>query len=167
MDRVESHPGRKGQSSPSQLTLSSGPALRVLVATDGSAFATRAAEFVSKMVGAGTEVRLVTVLSFEFYPHSFWGPPLSDEVDRMSTVARLEAGAFAEVEKILRSTGATVSNAHRFGRVVGEILEEATEWHADLIVVGRQGLTGPSRWVLGSVSESLVTHSKVPVLIVP
>lgn len=165
MDKVEPHPNRR--SDPSRPTLRSGPALRVLIATDGSAIATRAAEFVSKIVGAGTEVRLITVLSFEFYPHSFWGPPLSDEIDRMSKVVRLEAGAFAEARKILQNTGADVSNVHRFGRVADEIIEEATDWQADVIIVGRQGLSGPSRWVLGSVSESLVTHSKVPVLIVP
>lgn len=39
------------------------------------------------------------------------------------------------------------------------IVDSASEWGADLIVVGSHGRTGIKRWVLGSVAESVVRHA--------
>jgi nucleotide-binding universal stress UspA family protein len=52
------------------------------------------------------------------------------------------------------------------GDVVVEILREATEIGADLIVVGSHGRTGLSRALLGSVSEGITRRAQVPVLTV-
>jgi nucleotide-binding universal stress UspA family protein len=46
------------------------------------------------------------------------------------------------------------------------ILEAAAELQPDLIVVGTQGLTGLAHFLLGSVAEHIVRHSRVPVLTV-
>lgn len=47
------------------------------------------------------------------------------------------------------------------------ILEVANEWNTDLIVIASHGRTGISRFLMGSVAESVLRHSKCPVLIVP
>ena len=44
------------------------------------------------------------------------------------------------------------------------ILEHLNEKRYDLIVMGTHGRTGISKWVLGSVAEKVVRHSKVPVM---
>jgi nucleotide-binding universal stress UspA family protein len=49
---------------------------------------------------------------------------------------------------------------------VDAILERAKQWPADLVVVGSHGRTGLARFVLGSVSESILHHSSVPTLVV-
>lgn len=48
-----------------------------------------------------------------------------------------------------------------------EINMIAKEWEADLIVMGTHGRTGLSYLILGSVSEYVIKHSAVPVLVVP
>ncbi|ACB52040.1 unknown [Crocosphaera subtropica ATCC 51142] len=46
------------------------------------------------------------------------------------------------------------------------VKETAQDWQADLIVVGRRGLTGVSEMLLGSVSNYIVHHSPCSVLVV-
>lgn len=47
------------------------------------------------------------------------------------------------------------------------IVETARTWEADLIVIASHGRSGLTRVLLGSVAESVLRHSKCPVLIVP
>lgn len=48
-----------------------------------------------------------------------------------------------------------------------EILKTSETWGADVIVMGTHGRTGLKHLLLGSISEYIVRHSKVPVLVVP
>ncbi|HRN47153.1 MAG TPA: universal stress protein [Niabella sp.] len=48
-----------------------------------------------------------------------------------------------------------------------EIVMIAKNWEADLIVMGTHGRTGLSYLILGSVSEYVIKHSAVPVMVVP
>jgi nucleotide-binding universal stress UspA family protein len=50
--------------------------------------------------------------------------------------------------------------------VTEKIVAEINEGHPDLVVMGRQGVHGIER-VIGSVSEHVLHHSKVPLLLVP
>ena len=47
------------------------------------------------------------------------------------------------------------------------ILKVATEWEADLIVLGTHGRTGLSHLFMGSVAENVIRHSTKPLFIVP
>ncbi len=53
------------------------------------------------------------------------------------------------------------------GKAADEILKQAAECGADLIVMATHGHTGPARFLLGSVTERVLRHSKIPVLAVP
>jgi nucleotide-binding universal stress UspA family protein len=52
------------------------------------------------------------------------------------------------------------------GRVADEIVKQATQWSADLIVMGTHGRRGLKRLALGSDAELVVRQSHVPVLLV-
>ena len=46
------------------------------------------------------------------------------------------------------------------------ILDQATAWEADVIVLGSHGRTGVTRVLLGSVSDSVSRHAPCSVVIV-
>ena len=52
------------------------------------------------------------------------------------------------------------------GSASDEIVRFATEHHADLIVIGTHGRSGPMQLLLGSVAQSVVRHAPCPVLTV-
>lgn len=52
------------------------------------------------------------------------------------------------------------------GNVSDTIVEDATEWHADLIVIGSHGRTGMDRMFLGSVAEKVVNRAPCSVDVV-
>jgi nucleotide-binding universal stress UspA family protein len=53
------------------------------------------------------------------------------------------------------------------GEVKETILNIANEWDADSIVAGTHGRKGLNRLLMGSMAESILRDSSVPVLIVP
>lgn len=139
--------------------------MRVLVAVDGSAPALRACEVLTKLLPAGSEVMLLTVLSYSDYPYSLIGGHLSDERQRME-MARFELkSAQTDARAVLEDAGFRVVVVHRFGYPPDEIVSELTDHGADLVVLGRRGLRGPARW-LNSVSQRVMHRTDTPVLLV-
>ena len=53
------------------------------------------------------------------------------------------------------------------GHPLEDILKTAESFEADLIVIGTHGRTGLQHLLMGSVAESVVRHSKIPVMVVP
>lgn len=52
------------------------------------------------------------------------------------------------------------------GRVANSIVEEATDWNADILIIGTHGRRGFSHILMGSVAENIVRISPIPVLLV-
>ncbi|HYH78717.1 MAG TPA: universal stress protein [Longimicrobium sp.] len=59
------------------------------------------------------------------------------------------------------------AGAVRTGEAAGEILAEAAEWKADLVVVGTHGRRGVPRLLLGSVAETVLRRASTSVLVIP
>ena len=66
-----------------------------------------------------------------------------------------------------RSLPAGVEPRVRVGEAAHEIVDEAAEWEADLVVLGTHGRGGVRRMLLGSVAEAVVRSAPCPVLVVP
>jgi nucleotide-binding universal stress UspA family protein len=62
--------------------------------------------------------------------------------------------------------GLSVRWTQHFGDAGVDICETATEWQADLIVIGRRGRTGLQEALLGSVSNHVMHHAPCTVMIV-
>lgn len=92
---------------------------------------------------------------------SFDSPP---DAEKMMEEAR------QTLDDIARTipTGVTVEKHVRFGtrEPVNEIVEEANNVSADLIVIATHGYSGLKRVLLGSTAERVVRHAPCPVLVV-
>jgi nucleotide-binding universal stress UspA family protein len=73
------------------------------------------------------------------------------------------------VERIaseMRCAGFKVETAVEVGDIREKIIDCASDWDADLIVVGSHGRSGIPRFLLGSVAEFVARHAKCSVEIV-
>ena len=156
-----SHTGREGARSTPRWPQ------RALLATDGSAHSIRAAEALAETVHRDSTVRLVTVAGLEYAPYDDkWGQ-LSDEPERQAELKRASKTAFEEAQEHLKRTGCRIETSVRLGNATEQIMFEIHNFKPDLVVVGRAGRRKFERLLLGSVSEHLIKHSPVPVLVVP
>lgn len=63
-----------------------------------------------------------------------------------------------------------IDKVYRFtpeGEPAPEIIRIAEEWGANLIVLGTHGRSGITRLFSGSVTEHVLKHSEIPVLVAP
>ncbi|CAM3952854.1 universal stress protein [Roseateles saccharophilus] len=142
---------------------------RILVPTDGSVTSEKGLdEAISLAKLTGGHIRLLNV------------------VDAMPVVVDADAfaGYSAEILPLLREGGQIVLDRARqrvaaagvqvdtcLREVMAErvheiVLEEATGWKADLIVIGTHGRRGVKRMLLGSDAEQILRTANVPVLLV-
>lgn len=71
------------------------------------------------------------------------------------------------VEHIAGNAGVPCSKVILKGHPSDELLRYSEQSRANLLVMGSIGKSGLNRFLLGSVAEKVVQHTKVPVLIVP
>jgi nucleotide-binding universal stress UspA family protein len=71
-----------------------------------------------------------------------------------------------QAAKKLKAAGFKVDTSVKAGDAPRQIIRAASEWHADLIVVGSQGLTGLKRIMIGSVSDFVARKARCSVQIV-
>lgn len=139
--------------------------MKIVMAFDGSEPSTRALQEALRLARAA-HATLTVVIVIEEPPVSVFGQlaGLSPEYFR----AQLEesaAQADVAARQLATQSGLDVGIHTRRGRPVDEILDAARD--ADMIIVGTHGHRGMDRVLLGSVAETLVRRSSIPVLVVP
>jgi nucleotide-binding universal stress UspA family protein len=119
---------------------------KILLACDGSRHAASAANIVAAMASPGSTVRVITVQSYEFASYTGeWGP-LSDEPQRQERLKSIINQVFDEPLELLGQTDCEIQRTTRLGNPAEQILAEVDEWKPNLVVVGRAGLGGMSRF---------------------
>jgi nucleotide-binding universal stress UspA family protein len=157
-------------------TISNGAPIRprrILIATDLSAASQAALKFASKISPPGSDVRIVSVAENPrtLIPLGSSSAAVLDTArqellqDATSAVTRASAD-FARTD--VRLDTDVIDLEKRGGDLVHGLLDCAHAWRADLLVLGADEHHGwLSRWVNGTVSESLAKLSHCPTLIVP
>ncbi|HUL68109.1 MAG TPA: universal stress protein, partial [Burkholderiaceae bacterium] len=80
---------------------------------------------------------------------------------------RLLADAKARVEAAgVETEFALLEGKEPADKTARLLVQDATKWDADLIVIGTHGRTGLARFVLGSVAESVIRTAQRPVLLI-
>ncbi|MEO7144906.1 MAG: universal stress protein [Bryobacteraceae bacterium] len=146
-----------------------GTGMKILLATDGARSSLGAARSVAERPWpAGTEVRILNAVELvvPLFEAPYFDPgamePLREEAMERSQQA------MAATEKIIADAGLPVSEALSvlLESAKEVILKEASEWGADLIVVGSHGHHGIGDFLLGSVSEAVAMHSECSVEVI-
>jgi nucleotide-binding universal stress UspA family protein len=146
-------------------------ASRVLYATDGSSSAGHAEEVLRWPIFAQATVRVLSVAEVVRPWHTGLAPTVYRQVleaysDELSA-AKVEQEAIARAAADrLTTAGRSAEAKLRIGDAAAQIVEEATTWPADLIVLGSRGHTGLTRVVLGSVARNVLQGSQSSVLII-
>jgi nucleotide-binding universal stress UspA family protein len=144
------------------------PYARILVPTDGSELAREAAtQALALAASTGAAVVFLTV------NEPFHLLTTSTEMIE-ATREQYERQAEAHAEQILKEAGEAASDAgvpfitvRKWGEdPYLDIIDVAHERRCDLIAMGSHGRRGLSAVLLGSVTNKVLTHSSIPVLVV-
>lgn len=145
--------------------------MRVLLAVDGSECSEAAIrEVAGRSWPADTEIRVITALELPLAPTSeTWALP-PEYFDKLDQAVREQAEAIKDAA-MLKLPGCGVPSTKITGNILpgspkAVILEEAERWDADLIVLGSHGYGLWQRFLLGSVSQAVVSHAKCSVEVV-
>jgi nucleotide-binding universal stress UspA family protein len=152
---------------------------RILVATDGSAVCEGAVDRAIELSGSlGAQLLVLTVATgadVSAADLESARDPLGAAEEATMAVSR-RASRPAVEEAVAQATAAaqrcvTAGVAARAvvweGPAADSVLAAADAERADLIVVGSHCRGGVGRMLLGSVSDHVVRHSRVPVMVVP
>jgi nucleotide-binding universal stress UspA family protein len=131
----------------------------ILVPLDGSELAERALTYataLSTRTGAG-----ITLLRAAM-SHTLAGV---DPRERKQGAIQEAEQYLERVAMPLRARGFRCETRVPYGHAADCIAEEGRLDNSDLIVMASHGRSGPGRWILGSVTASVVASSVVPVLV--
>ncbi len=127
----------------------------------GKKAATRAVELAK--LGGGL-VRLLNVQSL--LPATFMEyVPVDFDAGQMERAKKALAALQADLEKETSTHPGLISAVARLGGTYPEILDEATQWGADLIVIGSHR-PGMATFLLGSTAKTVVSHATCSVLVI-
>jgi nucleotide-binding universal stress UspA family protein len=143
---------------------------KILLATDASKDATRAAQMASDLANvSGSELHVLHVGNMK----DFHIAPGAEQTfaSRSGTYGEIQEKAEKTLEDAVRQVeeaGGTVAQGQvRLGDPDDEIIRFCEEQGGfGLIVIGSRGLGPVKRKLMGSVSESVVRHAHCPVLVV-
>lgn len=133
---------------------------RILVPLDGSPLAEAV---LSQVIELATLRKAEIVLLRVALAHTILG---TDPVEAQVRVVEEAQAYLAKIETNLVTQGLAVKSVVRYGRAADEILDHARTGGVEMIAMSTHGRGGVRRWVLGSVAETVVRHSPVPVLLV-
>jgi nucleotide-binding universal stress UspA family protein len=143
--------------------------MRILLAIDGSPCSDVAVEEVARRPWPeGSTVKVLTTFEMPVPPTpEGWAIP-ANFYDEMDVALRKQARNIVDrAIQTLKANKSFVADASLLpGPPSTVILEEAEAWRADLIVLGSHGYSAWKRFLLGSVSQAVVSHAKCSVEVV-
>jgi len=143
---------------------------KMLVAYDGSEASKKAIDLVCKCANKEDEITLLTVVPAELAESSFTRMLLPtidlSEIVKSGSFKQKAMESLTKIKKDIDSKVSKVSIAVEAGDPADEILLSAKKYNANIIVVGYKGYGKEGRFLLGSVTDKVVRHATVSVLVV-
>ena len=145
--------------------------MKILLAVNGSSCSDAAVEEIGRRPwpqGSSVKVLNAFDLPLAATPEG-WAIP-QNYFEEMDEAVRTRARSIVDraLAQLKKSDNKTITIDGQFipGSPRAVILDEAESWGADLIVVGSHGYSRWERLLLGSVSQSVVSHAKCSVEVV-
>jgi nucleotide-binding universal stress UspA family protein len=138
--------------------------VNILVAIDGSEASQRAFDRALDIAKAGNaSLHAAYIVETGL----FSSLPADNTVEIMYNVLKHEGDSVLARAKGQAATAAVTFTPHiKFGHAGSEVISLAEKINADLIIVGSHGKSQTDRLLIGSVSNFVVTHSKVSTMVV-
>jgi nucleotide-binding universal stress UspA family protein len=137
---------------------------RIFTPTDGTEVSLRALDFAAKLaLHCSAELIVVTAVSVPDWL-ARQNMDFGGIEDYVETAARKR---FEPVVSLLTQVGVGAELKAVVGPAPESLLAEIENRKPDLVVMGKRGRDEPKDLVLGSVSDRLARHVKVPILLVP
>lgn len=145
--------------------------MKILLAVDGSSCSDAAVQEVARRPWPeGTFVKVLTTYELPVPPTpETWALPANYCEDLDMALRKQSQDIVDQAIQTLKSKGnknISVDASIVPGPPRSVILDEAESWGADLIVVGSHGYRAWERFLLGSVSQAVVSHAKCSVEVV-
>lgn len=143
---------------------------KILICSDGSENALAAARTAARIAQQfKSDVTIVSVFDPASVPSAFMGEPgcaWGMATDLASYTEEVQRSVERDTGKVLDEVGMLYRNRRELGHPVDRIVAAARDEKADLIVMGRRGMSSFRSFLLGSVSDGVLHHAHCPVLIV-
>lgn len=146
--------------------------MKIIVAVDGSKFSRWATDLLLGLpLAEEPEIEIMHVVDVPTVSESLIAPSMVERYRKGSAAMaekkfdlaqRLTAQVLERVRTRWTRVGAIITR----GPVADTIVTRARKEKANLVIVGARGLSNIQRFVLGSVSQQLVTHAPCAVLVV-
>lgn len=146
---------------------------KILVPLDGSKVGEAALPAIEQLISklaAGTKVEVVLIGVITLLRH--WvvvgeaSAPVSYTEEELNLIKKRVEDYLAKTGDSLKKQGVTVSSIVSTGNAADEIIKAAEQTEADLIAMSTHGRSGWKRLAFGSITDKVMRHSSIPVLMV-
>lgn len=138
---------------------------RILVAVDDTPAGLAAVRLALAVApGLGGRLRVVHVVADSYVATALRESGGPGVAERRSAAA---AALFGHVHALARVAGVEAEPVERYGDPAQEVLQEARDWPADLVVIGRGSESGIGGPYVGRQARIVLEYAEQPVLVVP
>jgi nucleotide-binding universal stress UspA family protein len=141
----------------------------VMLPLDGSQLAEAALPYALNVLEPEGEITLVSAVEVPYVPAYVYFPGTLPEAYETQTEELIPyAKRYLEKQaEELEKQGFQVNIVIEIGEPAQVITEAAVKKHVEAIVMSTHGRSGLSRWLLGSVTQKVLSAKTCPVLVVP
>lgn len=145
--------------------------MKIIIGVDGSKQSDAAIDACGKFIKSATEIKIICVVEQNY---TMATEPFAVSAEFFSELAANEKklaeesveSAKSKLYIVLGNDNVELTTEVFLGNPSQQIIEEAENWKADLIIVGSHGKGFWQRTMIGSVSDSIIHHAHCSVLVV-
>ena len=146
---------------------------KVLVPLDGSKVGEAALPAIEQLISklaAGTKVDVVLIGVITLLRH--WvvvgeaSAPVSYTEEELNLIKKRVQDYLVKTGEALKKRGVSIQTMVSTGNAADEIIKAAADTNADLIAMSTHGRSGLRRLAFGSITDKVMHHSSIPVLMV-